>query len=77
MSVTIGIRTFLSCLKSISFRSDVDVRDLDQLLLVEVTEELLHLKDEVVWVKSRVAQGMVELRKAKMRIVESLTPGGA
>ena len=47
------------------------------MLLVEVTEELLHLKDEVVWVKSRVAQGMVELRKAKMRIVESLTPGGA
>ena len=52
-------------------------RDLDQLLLVEVTEELLHLKDEVVWVKSKVAEGMVELRKAKMRIVESLTPGGA
>ena len=52
-------------------------RDLDQLLLAEVTEELLHLKDEVVWVKSMVAGGMVELRKAKMRIVESLTPGGA
>ena len=52
-------------------------RDLDQLLLVEMTEELLHLKDEVVWVKSMVAGGMVELRKAKMRIVESLTPGGA
>ena len=52
-------------------------RDLDQLLLAEVTEEPLHLKDEVVWVKSMVAGGMVELRKAKMRIVESLTPGGA
>ena len=52
-------------------------RDLDQLLLVEVTEELLHLKDEVVWVKSKVAEGRVELRKAKMRIVELLTPGGA
>ena len=52
-------------------------RDLDQLLLAEVTEELLHLKDEVVWVKSMVAGGMVELRKAKMMIVESLTPGGA
>ena len=50
---------------------------MDQLLLAEVTEELLHLKDEVVWVKSMVAGGMVELRKAKMRIVESLTPGGA
>ena len=49
---------------------------MDQLLLAEVTEELLHLKDEVVWVKSKVAEGMVELRKAKMRIVESLRPEG-
>ena len=50
-------------------------RELDQ--LAEVMEELLHLKAEVAWVKSKVAEGMVELRKAKMRIVESLTPGGA
>ena len=56
-------------------------RELDQLAelaeLAELSEELLHLKAEVAWVKSMMAQGMVELRKAKMRIVESLRPGGA
>ena len=51
-------------------------RDLDQLLLVEVTEELLHLKDEVAWAKSKVAEAVVELRKAKIRKVEALRPGG-
>ena len=53
-------------------------RELDQLAeLAELSEELLHLKAEVAWVKSMMAQGMVELRNAKMRMVESLRPGGA
>ena len=50
-------------------------RELDQ--LAEVIEELLHLKAKVAWVKSMVAEVMVELRKAKMREVEALRPGGA
>ena len=49
-------------------------RELDQ--LAEVIEELLHLKAKVAWVKSMVAEVMVELRKAKMREVEALRPGG-
>ena len=40
-------------------------------------EELLHLKAKVACVKSMVAEVMVELRKAKMREVEALRPGGA
>ena len=49
-------------------------RELDQ--LAEVSEELLHLKAELAWVKAMGAEAVVVLRKAKMRIVELLRPGG-
>ena len=50
-------------------------RELDQ--VAEVSEELLHLKAELAWVKALGAEAIVGLRKTKMMIVESIRPGGA
>ena len=45
--------------------------------LAEQKEKVQHLKAELVRAKSKVAAAVVEVRKAKMREVEALGPGGA
>ena len=45
--------------------------------LAEQKEKVQHLKAELAMAKSKVAKAVVEVKKAKMREVEALGPGGA
>ena len=45
--------------------------------LAEQKEKVQHLKAELAKAKSKMAKSVVEVRKARMREVEALGPGGA